>query len=154
MCATSSAHAARGVIDTLIMGFVRDLLTLVGLVVVMIYQQPTLSLFALVFGPLAILGARQILQRVQGIVEANMISAAEIIKVIQETSTGIRVVKAFAIASVVALSTVSIFGDAATSLGELMSFVAALLMAYDPANMTRPSGWLVCVLALRRVLLV
>ncbi|WP_195822456.1 ABC transporter ATP-binding protein [Roseobacter sp. MH60115] len=175
MRVTSSAHAARGVIDTLIMGFVRDLLTLIGLVVVMIYQQPTLSLFALIFGPLAILGVRQILQRVQGIVEANMMSGAEIIKVIQETSTGIRVVKAFAlekhmasrmnsaittvesrsnamarlsgatsplmetlsgfaIASVVALSTVSIFGDATTSPGELMSFVTALLMAYDPAK--------------------
>ncbi len=175
MRVTTSAQAARGVIDTLIMGFVRDLLTLVGLVIVMIYQQPTLSLFSLIFGPLAILGVRQILKRVQGIVEANMISTAEIIKVVQETSTGIRVVKAFAlekhmasrmnsavsivesrsnamarlsgatsplmetlsgfaIASVVALSTVSIFGDDATSPGELMSFVTALLMAYDPAK--------------------
>lgn len=176
MRVTTSAQAARGVIDTLIMGFVRDLLTLVGLIVVMVYQQPTLSLFSLIFGPLAILGVRQILKRVQGIVEANMASAAEIIKVVQETSTGIRVVKAFAlekhmagrmnaaitsvesrsnamarlsgatsplmetlsgfaIASVVALSTVSIFGDeATTSPGELMSFVTALLMAYDPAK--------------------
>lgn len=175
MRVTTSAQAARGVIDTLIMGFVRDLLTLIGLIVVMVYQQPTLSLFSLIFGPLAILGVRQILKRVQGIVEANMASTAEIIKVVQETSTGIRVVKAFAlekhmarrmnaavttvesrsnamarlsgatsplmetlsgfaIASVVALSTVSIFGDTATSPGELMSFVTALLMAYDPAK--------------------
>ena len=175
MRVTSSAQAARSVIDTLIMGFVRDLLTLIGLVVVMVYQQPTLSLFALVFGPFAILGMRQILKRVQGIVEANMMSMAEIIKAVQETSTGIRVVKAFAlekhmaarmnsaikivedrsnalarlsgatsplmetlsgfaIASVVALSTVSIFGDTTTSPGELMSFVTALLMAYDPAK--------------------
>ncbi len=175
MRVTASAHAARTVIDTLITGFVRDLLTLIGLIIVMIYQQPTLSFFSLIFGPLAILGVRQILKRVQGIVEANMVSAAEIIRVLQETSTGIRVVKAFAlekhmaarmntavttvesrsnamarlsgatsplmetlsgfaIASVVALSTVSIFGDAATSPGELMSFVTALLMAYDPAK--------------------
>ncbi|MEM9585560.1 MAG: ABC transporter ATP-binding protein [Pseudomonadota bacterium] len=175
MRVTTSAQSARVVIDTLIMGFVRDLLTLVGLISVMIYQQPTLSLFSLIFGPLAILGVRQILKRVQGIVEANIASTAEIIKVVQETSTGIRVVKAFAlekhmaarmnaavsrvesrsnamarlsgatsplmetlsgfaIASVVALSTVSIFGDDATSPGELMSFVTALLMAYDPAK--------------------
>lgn len=175
MRVTNSAQAARSVIDTLIMGFVRDLMTLIGLVVVMVYQQPTLSLFVMIFGPLAFLGMRQILKRVQGIVEANMMSMAEIIKVVQETSTGIRVVKAFAlekhmaarmnsaikivesrsnalaqlsgatsplmetlsgfaIASVVALSTVSIFGDTTTSPGELMSFVTALLMAYDPAK--------------------
>ncbi|WP_299965175.1 ABC transporter ATP-binding protein [uncultured Roseobacter sp.] len=175
MRVTTSAQAARQVIDTLIMGFVRDLLTLVGLIVVMVYQQPTLSLFSLIFGPLAILGVRQILKRVQSIVEATMASSAEIIKVVQETSTGIRVVKAFAlekrmasrmnaavstvenrsnavarlsgatsplmetlsgfaIASVVALSTVNIFGDTSTSPGELMSFVTALLMAYDPAK--------------------
>lgn len=175
MRVTASAHAVRTVIETLIMGVVRDLLTLIGLCVVMIYQQPTLSLFSLIFGPLAIIGVRLILKRVQGIVEANMASAAEIIKVIQETSTGIRIVKAFAlenhmaarmnaavstvedrsnamarlsgatsplmetlsgfaIASVVALSTVNIFGNAATSPGELMSFVTALLMAYDPAK--------------------
>ncbi|GFE52476.1 ABC transporter permease [Roseobacter cerasinus] len=175
MRVTTSAQAARVVIDTLIMGFVRDLLTLIGLIIVMVYQQPTLSFFSLVFGPLAVLGVRQILKRVQSIVEANMASTAEIIKVVQETSTGIRVVKAFAleklmaarmnaavstvenrsnamarlqgatsplmetlsgfaIASVVALSTISIFGDDATSPGELMSFVTALLMAYDPAK--------------------
>lgn len=43
MRVTSSAQSARTVIDTLITGFVRDLLTLTGLIIVMIYQQPTLS---------------------------------------------------------------------------------------------------------------
>ena len=104
-----------------------------------------------------------------------MTSMTEIIKVIQETSTGIRVVKAFAlegrmvdrmsiaigsvesranaiarlqaatsplmetlsgfaIAAVVALSAVSFFGDTSTTPGELMSFVTALMMAYEPAK--------------------
>ena len=175
MRVTSSAQAARAVIDTLIMGFVRDLLTLIGLIIVMVYQQPTLSLFSLIFGPVAILGVRLILKRVRGIVEANMMSSAEIIKVIQETSSGIRVVKAFAlekhmaermnsaiskvedrsnamarlngatsplmetlsgfaIAGIVALSAVGVFGSNATSPGELMSFITALLMAYEPAK--------------------
>lgn len=175
MRATYSAQAARTVIDTIVTGFVRDLLTLVGLIAVMIYQQPTLSLFSLVFGPLAIFGVRKILTRVRNIVEAEMASLAEIIKVIQETAVGIRVVKAFAlenrmtdrmnvavssvesranaiarleaatsplmetlsgfaIAAVVALSAISLFGDTTTTPGELMSFVTALLMAYDPAK--------------------
>lgn len=172
---TYSAQAARAVIDTLVMGFVRDLLTLIGLIIVMIYQQPTLSLFSLIFGPLAILGVRRILTHVRKIMEAEMASMAEIIKVVQETSTGIRVVKAFAlegrmairmkdavaavesranaiarleaatsplmetlsgfaIAAVVALSAISLFGDTSISPGELMSFITALLMAYEPAK--------------------
>jgi ATP-binding cassette subfamily B protein len=104
-----------------------------------------------------------------------MASLAEIIKVIQETSTGIRIIKAFAledrmaqrmagavrdvekrsnaiarleaitsplmdtlsgfaIAAVVALSAVKIAGVEGTTPGQLMSFVTALLMAYEPAK--------------------
>ncbi len=172
---TYSAQSARAVIDTLVTGFVRDLLTLIGLVAVMIYQQPTLSLLSLLFGPVAILGVRLILKQVRGILNQELASLAEIIKVVQETSTGIRVVKAFAledrmaarmnravaqveqranslsrleaatnplvetlsgfaIAAVVGLSTVSLFGTALTGPGQLMSFVTALLMAYEPAR--------------------
>lgn len=175
MRVTYSAQAARSVIDTIVMGFVRDLLTLIGLLAVMIYQQPTLSMFSLIFGPIALLGIRRILKRVREIMEAEMTSMAEIIKVIQETSVGIRVVKAFAledrmsermkiavgnvenranaiarleaatsplmetlsgfaIAAVVALSAINLFGDTNSTPGELMSFITALLMAYEPAK--------------------
>jgi ATP-binding cassette subfamily B protein len=107
--------------------------------------------------------------------QQEMASLAEIIKVIQETSTGIRIIKAFAledrmatrmagavrdvekrsndivrleaitsplmdtlsgfaIAAVVALSAVKIAGVEGTTPGQLMSFVTALLMAYEPAK--------------------
>ncbi|HQY43419.1 MAG TPA: ABC transporter ATP-binding protein [Paracoccaceae bacterium] len=172
---TQSAQSARMIIDTLVTGFVRDVMTLIGLLAVMIYQQPTLSLISLVVGPLALFGVRLILRKVRTIMEMEMASLGEIIKVIQETSGGILVVKAFsledrmagrmnsavtqvekrsnaiarleaatspmmdtlsglAIAAVVALSAVSIFGEKPTSAGQLMSFVTALLMAYEPAK--------------------
>ena len=175
MRVTYSAQAARTVIDTLVTGFVRDLFTLIGLVAVMIWQQPTLSFLSLLFGPVAILGVRFILKRVRSVMSAELASLAEIINVVQETSTGIRVVKAFAledrmqarmnhavaqveqranslsrleaatnpmvetlsgfaIAAVVGLSTISLFGTALAGPGQLMSFVTALLMAYDPAR--------------------
>lgn len=175
MRVTQAAAMGRAVIDTIVMGFVRDLLTLIGLVIVMIYQQPTLALFSLIFGPVAIFGIRKLLAKVQEIMAAEMASLAEIIKVMQETSTGIRVIKAFsleahmksrmqgavaavesransiarleaatsplmetlsgfAIAAVVALSVVNLFGEEASSPGQLMSFVTALLMAYEPAK--------------------
>ena len=175
MRVTQSAQAARMVIDQIVTAYVRDLLTLVGLVAVMFYQNAFLSLVALVFGPLALLGVRVLLKKVRSIAEQELASLGEIIKVIQETSTGIRVIKAFAleermaermrgavrqvekrsnaiarlqsitsplmdslsglaIASVVVLSAVNLFGSGTTTPGELMSFVTALLMAYEPAK--------------------
>ncbi len=53
---TQSAQMARRAIDTIVTGFIRDLLTLVGLVAVMFYQQPFLSLISLIVGPAALYG--------------------------------------------------------------------------------------------------
>ena len=175
MRVTTSAQSARMIIDLIVTSFVRDLLTLIGLLIVMFYQQPVLSSVSLLVGPAAIFGIRILLRKVRKIMEMEMASLAEIIKVIQETSTGIRIIKAFAleermasrmtravrevekrsnaisrleaitsplmdtlsgfaIAAVVALSAVQIFGVNGTTPGQLMSFVTALLMAYEPAK--------------------
>lgn len=175
MRVTHSAQMARSVIDVIVTGFVRDLLTLVGLVAVMIYQQPLLSMVSLVVGPAALFGVQLILKRVRYIMAQEIAGLSEIIKVVQETSSGARVVKAFAleslmarrmesavrqvekrankmvrleaatsplmdtitglaIASIVLLSTATFFGQAAGTPGQLMSFVTAFLMAYEPAK--------------------
>ena len=175
MRVTNSAQAARAVIDILVTSFVRDLLSLVGLIAVMVYQQPLLSLVSLVVGPISIFGMRIILRKVRAIMQHEMTSLAEIIKVVQETARGIRIIKAFgleaqmrrrmydavanveqranavarleaitsplmetlsgfAIAGVVALSAVDMIGGTRSTAGELMSFVTALLMAYEPAK--------------------
>ncbi|MFM1861620.1 MAG: hypothetical protein RLZ26_142 [Pseudomonadota bacterium] len=172
---TQSAQMARSVIDTIVTGFVRDLLTLLGLVAVMFYQQPVLSLVSLIVGPAAIFGVQRIVRRVHSIMAQEMAGLAEIIKVVQETATGARVVKAFAlehlmtarmddavrgveqrankmvrlealttplmdtitglaIAAIVVLSAVNVFGQAVGTPGQLMSFVTAFLMAYEPAK--------------------
>lgn len=171
---TQSAQMARRAIDILATGFVRDLLTLVGLVAVMFYQQPLLSLVGLVVGPAAVYGIRLILRRVHQVMAQETTGLTEIIRVINETAHGIRVVKSFAIehlvekrmdeavrqvehrsnkmvrlesatmplidtvtglaiAAVVLLSTFTFFGKSPGTPGELMSFVTAFLMAYEPA---------------------
>lgn len=172
---TQGAQGARSLVDTLVVGFVRDLFTMLGLLVVMIYQQPTLSLICLVVGPAAFLGVRYLLMRVQSIMEGQMLSLSEIIKVIQETSAGIEIVKVFglekrmigrmdgavkqvedranqikklesvtsplmdvlaglAIATVVVVSALGIGSGEPASAGQLMSFVTALIMTYEPAK--------------------
>lgn len=175
MRVTQSAQAARGLIDLIVTSMVRDLLTLVGLIAVMVYQQPVLSMVSLIVGPAAMFGLRLILRRVREIMQKEMASLAEIIKVMQETSNGIRIIKifslegrmngrmeaavkqvetranaisrleaitsplmetlsGFAIAGVVWLSAFGTFGGEVTTPGQLMSFVTALLMAYEPAK--------------------
>lgn len=175
MRVTHGATAARQMIDLLMTSYIRDALTLVGLVAVMVYQQPFLSMVCLIIGPVAILGVRELLKSVRKIMEAEMASLAEIIKVIQETSTGIKVIKVFgledrmegrmntailsvetranaiarlqsiagplmeflagtAIAGVIVASTITVFGGEPRTAGQLMSFVTALMMAYEPAK--------------------
>ncbi|QYZ69278.1 ABC transporter ATP-binding protein [Neotabrizicola shimadae] len=172
---TQSAQSARMMLDTIVTGFVRDALTLIGLVAVMVTQQALLSIVFLVIGPLALLGVRALLARVRKIMTAELASLTEILKVIQETSAGLRVVRAFglepilerrmdkavrdvekrsnsivrlesvtapmmdilaggAIATIVLISGVSAGFGGTTTAGELMAFITALLMAYEPAK--------------------
>ncbi|OYU16883.1 MAG: ABC transporter ATP-binding protein [Rhodobacteraceae bacterium PARR1] len=172
---TQSAQSARMVIDTIVTGFVRDALTLLGLIAVMVWQHALLSAVFLVIGPLALFGVRAVLGKVRQIMQAELVSLTEIMKVIQETSGGLRVVRAFglepmlegrmdravkdvekrsnsivrleavtapmmdtlagsAIATIVLVSGLSIGMGATATAGELMAFVTALLMAYEPAK--------------------
>ncbi|MEN9894523.1 MAG: transporter ATP-binding protein y4gM, partial [Pseudomonadota bacterium] len=171
---TSNAQAARSVIDVVVTSFVRDLFTLLGLIAVMVIQQPILSLASAVFGPAAIFGVRILTKKVRKIMEQELASLGMIIQNVQETATGIRVIKAFhlegymtrrmekyvdeveqransmvrleaassplmetlsgfAIAGVVALSGLWVLQEG-HSPGELMSFITALLLAYEPAK--------------------
>jgi subfamily B ATP-binding cassette protein MsbA len=172
---TKSAEAARRVIDTIVSGFIRDFLTLIGLVAVMVYQQPVLSLVSLVVAPIVVYGVQLILRKVRVVMQQELAGLGEIIKVVQETSLGARVVKAFgletrmasrmegavrqvedrnnrmvqlqsatmplldtvaglAIGSIVILSAIDLFGQTPGTAGQLMSFVTAFLMSYEPAS--------------------
>lgn len=175
MRVTNGAQAARRLVDVIVTSFVRDALTLVGLVFVMVYQQPVLSVMFFVVGPLALWGVRALLKSVRVIMESELKSLAEIIKVLQETSAGIKVIKVFAledmmvdrmhgairsverransiaklqaiasplmellaglaVAGVLVVSTMGLAGSEPPSAGQLMSFITALLMAYEPAK--------------------
>jgi ATP-binding cassette subfamily B protein len=79
MRVTQSAQMARAIVDLIVTSFVRDLLTLIGLLIVMFWQQPLLSTISVLIGPLAIIGVRMVLTRVRGIMQQEMASLAEII---------------------------------------------------------------------------
>ncbi len=175
MRVTRGAQAARKLINIIVTTFVRDVLTLIGLLFVMIYQQPVLSFLFLVIGPIALLSLRYLLKSVRKIMQSKYKSLAEIIRVLQETSGGIKVIKIFAledrmldrmdnairkvearsndiarlqslasplmeflaglaIAAILVVSTMGIAGTEPPTAGQLMSFITALLMAYEPAK--------------------
>lgn len=77
---TQSAQAARRAIDTIVTGFIRDLLTLIGLVAVMFYQQPFLSLISLIVGPAALFGLQKILKTVRAVMAQEMAGLGEIMR--------------------------------------------------------------------------
>ncbi len=171
---THNAQAARDVLNLIMISAVRDLLTLVALVGVMFYQQPLLTLVAALSAPPSIWFVTLMVRKIRRIAEQQFHSISDIVRVMQETVTGMRVVKAFnlegvmrrrmhsAISSVesqsnrmallgvgagpvmesvggIAIALVIIVGghviiqDGQTP-GALVSFIAALLLAYEPAK--------------------
>ncbi|MEG8098993.1 ABC transporter ATP-binding protein [Candidatus Liberibacter brunswickensis] len=170
-----ATQSVRVVIDILITSFLRDFLSLVGLVVVMFLQEPTLSLCTIVIGPICILGVRILIKKVRHIMEQGMAATAHIIQNLQETVIGIRIVKSFAmeevmnhsmcdmiktvedrlnkvakiesstspimetisglsIAGIILFSAFLVSKKGTSNAGEIMSFITALLMAYEPAK--------------------
>ncbi|MEM9784560.1 MAG: ABC transporter transmembrane domain-containing protein, partial [Pseudomonadota bacterium] len=90
-----NAQAARNAMSTMITGLGRDGLTLVALVIVMIAQNPRMSLIAITMAPPAIWGVTILIRRVKKIARAQFVSLTKIVSTVQETALGVRVVKAF-----------------------------------------------------------
>ena len=89
------AQSASNVLNLLITTLSRDALTVVGLVIVMVSQDPLLSVFALMFVPIAVFGVRKIGVRVRKIMSSEFQGAMQMMESLQETVQGIRIVKAF-----------------------------------------------------------
>ena len=171
---TNNAQAARTAMDLILTSAIRDLFSLVGLIIVMFIQQPVLSLVSFILGPAAFIGVRYLTNKVRDIMTQELTAFTKIIESVQEASTGVRIIKAFgleehmrkrmdlqvsqvehransiarlsaatspimetlsglAIAGVIALSGLWVVGGTQTP-GELMSFITALLLAYEPAK--------------------
>lgn len=89
------AGAAREVLDLVAVSVGRDVLTLVGLIAVMVIQDPLLSITVLIAGPLAVLMVQKMGQAIRNGVKQESNVVARIIGIIQETSQGAQVMKSF-----------------------------------------------------------
>ncbi len=171
---TTGAAAVSQVINLLITAIGRDLMSLIGLTIVMVIQDPIMALGGFIMAPPAFFFLRKLIRRVRGIARMQFTGGTRIIETMQEALQGMRMVKAFALEDemrrrldksvaevqhesnkmarvanraspvmemlggfTVALAT--IYGgyrviETGATPGEFVSFMAAFLLAYEPAK--------------------
>jgi len=97
---TTGAAAATQVINLLVTAVGRDLLSLIGLLIVMIAQDPLMSILAFIAVPPALVLLRKLIRRIYTIARNQFHGGTRILETMQETVQGIRTVKAYALEEV------------------------------------------------------
>ena len=92
---TSGANSVTQVLNLLINALGRDLLLLIGLVAVMLMQDPYMALLGFGVAPPAMLVLRKLVKRIKGLAYNQFTGTADILETMQESLQGIRTVKAF-----------------------------------------------------------
>ncbi len=85
----------RDMLNTVILGYVRDLVTLIGLIGVMFYRDPYMSSAVFIFGPIVLWTLARYARRVKVIAQQEIRINAQVATAMQEASHGISVLKAF-----------------------------------------------------------
>jgi len=171
------ALAANGVRDTLaliVQSLARDILTLIGLIAVMLYNDPLIALIALCVMPIAAFGVGRIIRKAGIFARRSFDGSTQIMQTMGEAVLGMRIVKAFnlqdamrarmdnairtvensanRVAAGAGLSTLTADSLAGVAIGfailygswrvavhhvdvgSFVSFLGALLLAYEPAK--------------------
>jgi ATP-binding cassette subfamily B protein len=89
------ANATRTMLNLVVVSIGRDAMTLAGLVVVMVMQDPVMSSICLLGGPVIALTVRRLSQQLRKITRRRHDSVTEVIGAMRETAQGIRIIKAF-----------------------------------------------------------
>jgi ABC-type multidrug transport system fused ATPase/permease subunit len=92
---TSGAYSVTQVLNLLINALGRDLLLMIGLVAVMLMQDPYMALLGFAVAPPAMLILRKLVKRIKGLAHNQFTGTADILETMQESLQGIRTVKAF-----------------------------------------------------------
>src|SRR5690349_21371683 len=171
---SAGAAAATQVINLLITSVGRDLFSLIGLVIVMVVQDPYMSFFAFVVAPPAFFILRKLIRRIYSIARTQFHGGTRVLETMQETLQGIRIVKAFTLENIMrerfdrnvaaveheankmarvsnragplmetlggcAIAMAITYGgyrviETGATPGQFFSFIAAFLLAYEPAK--------------------
>ncbi|MEM1284263.1 MAG: ABC transporter ATP-binding protein [Pseudomonadota bacterium] len=91
----NNANAARQVLNLIVTGAGRDVLTLLSLLVVMVIQDPIMSLTMIVALPVLAFLIEKMMGRVRRVARQQVSLTAEFLNYVRETAQGFRIVKAF-----------------------------------------------------------
>ncbi len=92
---TQNANAVREMLNLIAVSVGRDLLTLIGLVIVMISQSPAMAVLSVIGGPFAAFGLKKLVKRIQKAARSEVLSVTTIVGTVREASQGVRIVKSF-----------------------------------------------------------
>src|SRR6202048_4938657 len=92
---TAGAKSITDVLNSLINAIGRDLLLLISLAVVMVMQDPFMSMLGLLVTPPAMLVLRKLVKRIKGLAYTQFTGTADILETLKVALQGIRTVKAF-----------------------------------------------------------
>ncbi len=92
---TSGANSVTQVLSLLVNALGRDFLLLIGLIVVMLMQDPYMAILGFLVAPPAMLVLRKLVKRIKGLAYDQFTGTADILETMQESLQGIRTVKAF-----------------------------------------------------------
>jgi subfamily B ATP-binding cassette protein MsbA len=95
--ANMGVQATRSIIETLIMSVCRDVLTLFFLALVMIIQEPLISLSVLAIGPLSVMFIRGIVKKTRMHAKKQLLDLARSQSLLKETISGITMVKTYSL---------------------------------------------------------
>lgn len=94
---SAGAASVTQVLNLIINAAGRDALSLIALVIVMVTQDPVMSLFALAVAPPAMLVIRKLVKRIKGLASSQYSGMTQSLETMQEAIQGIRTVKAFSL---------------------------------------------------------
>ncbi|MGQ0457928.1 MAG: ABC transporter ATP-binding protein [Hyphomicrobium sp.] len=97
---TGGAQAARDMINLAAVSLGRDVLTVLGLCGVMLFQDPVLFAIVLTTAPIAALGLRQLVAAAKKAANTETGALGDVFAVTRETSQGIRMLKSFQLEAV------------------------------------------------------
>jgi ATP-binding cassette subfamily B protein len=170
----TGAGAATQALNLLITSIARDFFTLLGLVAVMAWQDPVMSLFSIVAVPPAMLILRKMIKRIKVVAHQQFAGSSHILETMQEAVQGVRIVKAYTLEEAMrrrfdahvaelehesnkwariayrsgplmealggfAMAIALVYGGyrvimTGATPGQFFSFLAAFMLAYDPAK--------------------
>ena len=91
---TNDIERIRSIVSSIIPELIRELVTIIGLLCVVIYQSPKLAFFALVIMPLAIYPISRLAKRMKKISKQSQEKTSDITSALSEIFTNIEIIKA------------------------------------------------------------